>query len=494
MVAGIANTRRWTRWLWAGLVTAVAACMPLVASAHPLGNFTINRYSRIEPSANNVGLFYILDMAEIPTLQERQRMDTSADGTVDAGEEQAYRTHFAATIVSNLELAIAGKPQPLVIDQTALSFPTGQGGLVTLRFELHLHADVTTTGEQAVTFHDANFADRIGWSEVIVRGAGAEIRGADVPDHDLSNELRNYPTDMLQRPSSVTTANFRFLPLANANSQQSSSISTASPQLRAQADQFATLVATPLNSPTGLMLALVAAFSLGAAHALAPGHGKTIVAAYLVGTRGTPWHALLLGLSTTVTHTAGVFALGIITLFISRYILPERLYPWLGIASGLMVVLIGIGLLRARIIAAFKPQIAVHAEHDGSVLHSHGFGVAHTHAPGLPTAEQQRSTVRRLMLLGISGGLIPCPSALVVLLGAVALGRVGFGLLLVTVFSLGLATVLTLVGVLLVYARRLFDIAPVRSRIFRLVPVVSALVVLILGGAMTVQAVLSLTQ
>lgn len=483
----------WVRWIGSIVVAGLAALMPLVAAAHPLGNFTINRYTRIEPGANQIGLFYIIDMAEIPTLQERQRMDVNGDGTLDSSEQGTWREALATTLVGNLTLAVDGTLQSLLVDNAALSFPVGQGGLETMRFELRVHAaNVTNANERSVSFRDNNYADRLGWSEVIVRGAGATVSGADVPDHDMSNELHSYPADMLQRPSSVNAANFRFVPSAGATYPQNPSpISTGYPQA-AQTDQFVTLITAPLTSPSGLLLALAAAFGLGAAHALAPGHGKTIVAAYLVGTRGTPWHALLLGLSTTATHTIGVFALGLITLFISRFILPERLYPWLGVISGLLVVVIGIGLLRSRLIAVFQRPTAANAEHDGSVLHSHGFGVTHTHVPVRGDTASDRSTMRRLLLLGVSGGLIPCPSALVVLLGAVALGRVGFGLLLVLVFSFGLATVLTLVGVALVYARRVFDIVPVRHRLFRLLPVGSALVVLGFGGAMTAQAVFSL--
>jgi ABC-type nickel/cobalt efflux system permease component RcnA len=268
----------------------------------------------------------------------------------------------------------------------------------------------------------------------------------------------------------------------------------------ASIDRFAALIAAPISGPGGLLVALLVAFGLGAAHALAPGHGKTIVAAYLVGSRGTARHALFLGLTTTITHTAGVFALGLITLWVSRYILPEQLYPWLGVLSGALVVVIGVALFngRLRLLGGGHEHDHDH-EHDHNNLygdpsvgasvsaHTHGpFGVAHTHAP--PGSNGAPVTWHGLLALGISGGLLPCPSALVVLLSAIALGRVGLGLALIVAFSLGLAGVLTAIGLLLVYAGRLFARLPIQGRLLKTLPLASALLVTLLGVGITLQA------
>jgi ABC-type nickel/cobalt efflux system permease component RcnA len=257
------------------------------------------------------------------------------------------------------------------------------------------------------------------------------------------------------------------------------------------------------------------AFILGAGHALTPGHGKTIVAAYLVGTRGTPRHAIFLGLTTTVTHTAGVFLLGFITLAISRYVLPEQVYPWLEFASGAMVVVIGIALFRSRLLLLLQPKAPVahdHSQnhsHDHDHSHDHGHDHEHNHSAGWLDHDHEhgphththdndavladwatgtdRTNVswRNLLALGISGGLIPCPSALVVLLGAIALGRVGFGLLLIVAFSIGLASVLTALGMVLVYARGFFEHLPVNSFAMRALPVASAVLVTLAGCVIT---------
>jgi ABC-type nickel/cobalt efflux system permease component RcnA len=236
-----------------------------------------------------------------------------------------------------------------------------------------------------------------------------------------------------------------------------------------------------------------------------------VVAAYLVGSRGTNRHALFLGLTTTITHTAGVFALGLLTLFASQFILPERLYPWLGVASGVLVVTIGWSLLRARLQHLLQAiNHKHHHEHDHEHAHhhhddhshphvhdhdhahaylhphSHSHGFGHSHL--LPDAGGSPLTWRSLLALGVSGGLIPCPSALVVMLSAIALDRVGFGLLLIVAFSMGLAGVLTCIGLLWVHAGRLFERVPISGRFTTAVPVLSALFVTVVGLGITLQA------
>jgi nickel/cobalt exporter len=221
----------------------------------------------------------------------------------------------------------------------------------------------------------------------------------------------------------------------------------------------------------GLLLAgVVVAFALGAIHALSPGHGKTIVAAYLVGTRGTPRHAALLGGMVTFTHTVTVFFLGFATLFLSRYVLPERLYPVLGAISGISIVSIGAVLLYQR---------AMNMPHH----HDHGDGHVHSHSH-MPEGEAGMAS---LVALGASGGLVPCPSALVLLLTAVSLGRTGLGLILLVAFSAGLAVVLTATGLVVLYAKHwLPDGQKAASHaVFRYLPVVSAAIIVCIGVAMT---------
>ncbi len=504
----------WARWT-APLIAMLVLLMPTAALAHPLGNFTVNRYSRLAVDRSSVQLLYIIDMAEIPAFQEMARIDLNSDQTVSDAERNQYMASEAQTLGANLHLLLDGAPLMLEPQAQQLEFPQGQGGLKTMRLTLHFAAALPkATDAQQAQYRDDNFAERIGWQEIVVQAAnGTELLNSSVSSQDVSQELRNYPRDLLQSPLQVNSATFSFRPAAG--SQQTTASNRAAEQqtplfINQTTDQLAALIAAPTLSWTALLIALLTAFVLGAAHALSPGHGKTIVAAYLVGARGTTRHALFLGLTTTITHTAGVFALGIITLFVSEFILPEQLYPWLGVASGVLVFSIGITLFSGRLRGWLGNPSHAHAHHhdqdhshnhdhdhhdhahdhhshDGMITHTHG-GTTHTHAP--PGADGSPITWRSLLALGVSGGLLPCPSALVVLLGAIAIGRVGFGLLLIIAFSIGLASVLTGIGVLLVHAGRFFRHIPAQGRLIGALPIVSALIIAVVGLGITAQALL----
>jgi ABC-type nickel/cobalt efflux system permease component RcnA len=262
---------------------------------------------------------------------------------------------------------------------------------------------------------------------------------------------------------------------------------------------LAELIAAPEMTPWMGLVGLFIAAALGALHAMSPGHGKTVVGAYLVGSRGTAKHAAFLGLTVTVTHTAGVFALGLVTLFASQYVVPERLFPVLGFVSGAIVVGIGLSLFASRLRAAVGGARYTHGDghthpgddgeghtHADGLRHTHG-GREHTHLP--PCADGGRVTWRNLLALGVSGGLLPCPSALVVLLSAIALHRVAYGLLLVFAFSLGLAATLTAVGLAFVFAGRLMKgRVNASGRIVRALPALSALVITCVGAAICYEA------
>ena len=218
-----------------------------------------------------------------------------------------------------------------------------------------------------------------------------------------------------------------------------------------------------------ILISLAIALFWGAAHALSPGHGKAIVTAYLVGQRGTPRHAAALGLIVTATHTVGVFALGFVTLALSQFIVPEQLYPWIGLASGLLVIGVGASVLLARV------------RHRRAHAHGHHHHHGHEHAPA-------ELSWRGLTAVGISGGLLPCPSALVVLLAAISLHRVALGLLLIVAFSAGLALSITGIGLVAIFAKRSFRRFEIQGRVIGLLPAVSALVIVLAGVAMTARA------
>jgi nickel/cobalt exporter len=223
-----------------------------------------------------------------------------------------------------------------------------------------------------------------------------------------------------------------------------------------------------------LLPGMLAAFAFGAVHALSPGHGKTLVAAYLVGSRGTPRHAIFLGLMVTFTHTISVFALGLVTLYLSRFVLPETLTPILGAISGITIVWVGAMLLYRRTVGRSMAPAATGLAHD------HGDGRVHTHVP-------EEISVGGLIALGASGGLVPCPSALVLLLTSVSLGRIALGLSLLVAFSAGLAVVLTGIGLAVLFAKQwLPDSGTLgRSKTLRYLPVASAAFIVCIGIAMT---------
>jgi ABC-type nickel/cobalt efflux system permease component RcnA len=422
-------------------VTALAA--PASAAAHPLGNFTVNRFSRIEVSGARVHVRYVLDMAEIPTLQA---------GRID-------RRAYARRIAAGVRLRLDGRVAPLVPVASRLAHPPGAGGLRTTRLEVLLRGPALERPTR-VDYRDTNFGDRIGWKEIV-------LGGAQSPSH----ELRAYPNDLLASPLDVTSVSTMLGPARG--SITSPSLGGSRPQAR-ETSGFEGLVHHEL-SPGFVLLSLALALFWGAAHALGPGHGKAIVAGYLVGSRGSPRHAVLLGLVVTVTHTIGVFALGLVTLALSEFVLPEQLYPWLNLVSALLVVSVGVAVLRSRLGGWLRAR--AHARERPHAHHHHD---DHHHEPA--------NGLRGLVGVGISGGLLPCPTALVVLLAAISLHRVGYGLVLIVAFSLGLAATVTGIGLVAVTAKRLFDRASFEGPLVRALPAASAVVVLALGVLMTARA------
>ncbi len=452
------------------LVALTALAVTASAAAHPLGNFTINRFSLLEASGGRLYIVYVLDMAEIPTFQARQA------GGIDAGA-------YARRIAANVELTVDGRPAQLVPVRHELAFPPGQGGLRTTRLEVLL-AGPALTRRSLLSYRDGNYAGRIGWKEIVVRADhGARLLSSSAPAKSISDELLAYPKNLLQSPLDVTRARVELAPGSGAGTAPVLLDRKTLDQrvgVRAVSDSgFAKLIARHRLGVGFVVASLFLALFWGAAHAFSPGHGKSIVAAYLVGSRGTARHAVLLGLTVTVTHTIGVFALGLVTLSLSAFIVPDQLYPWLNLVSALLIVVVGVSVLRWRI-REWRRGRAEHHHHHGHNHHHH-----HEHDEAL--------SLKRLLGVGISGGIIPCPTALVVLLAAISLHRVGYGLVLILAFSIGLAAAMTGIGLLAVTAKRAFNRVDFDGGLIRLLPAVSALVVLGLGLAMTVRALPKVT-
>jgi len=450
-------------------VALAALVLAPAAGAHPLGNFSVNHLAQVRVSSDRVDVRYILDQAEIPTFQERGL----SDAAVLARKRDEVATRLALSVDGRtVALAPAGR--------ATLTHPAGQGGLTTTRVEIPLTARVKDP--RAVVVRDATFGGRVGWKAIVVLpGAGTAVRSS-VPAGDPTDGLRRYPQDLLKSPSDVRTAKLTARPGDGTVSAPDGELLAASREH--SADTGLTGVFSDAAAGKGvLLLLLVTAFGWGAVHALSPGHGKTMVAAYLVGTRGTARHALLLGATVTITHTIGVFALGFVALALSQYVLPEDLYPWLNLVSGALVVVVGVSVLRGRLRRSKRHH---HHHHELGHGHAHGHGGSghgHSHAP------PERLSMRGLLALGASAGLIPCPSALVVLLGAVAQGQIALGMILIVAFSLGLAATLVGLGLAVVLAARSLSKLRPPGRLVNALPTASALVIVGVGCVLTANAV-----
>lgn len=470
------------RLIFVALLAALLV-VPSGANAHPLGNFTVNHLSRVSVSSDRVDVLYVLDQAEIPTFQER-----------DVPREELLERK-RAEVRENLELVVDGRPIPLEeVEAPSLEFRPGQGGLEILRVELSLRAGVEEP--RKVELRDETFADRQGLKAIISEpGEGTTVR-TDAPSGDPTEGLRRYPQDILASPINQTSATFSVEPgdgtLIAPESPEGEATTT-----RGGGDGFAAVFENAAAGEGALLFLLVAAFAWGGFHALSPGHGKAMVAAYLVGTRGTARHAVALGATVTITHTIGVFALGVVTLALSQYVLPEDLYPWLSLVSGLLVVTIGVGVLRSRIRWGRKQRAAAEEhghwhedahDHSHGDSHSHEHGHSHGHGRGHSHHIPDRITTRGLIAMGASAGLIPCPSALVVLVAAISQHQLVLGLVLIVTFSLGLAGTLTVLGLLVTQAGRATSRLRFSSRVTSALPAASAVVIVGVGCVLTARA------
>ncbi len=548
-----------------------------VLHGHPMGNFSVNHYARFDFGAQQTKLTYVLDLAEIPTLELLQQLKVPA---ANGASLESTVGEQAREWLKQLHVSENGAAVPVRLERVNAHVMDGAGGLQVLRVEITAQIPSRTGTLQ---YEDGNYPERTGWKEIVIdAGKGAAISQSSQGSDDRSHALTVYPPNEIAAPPQDVRSSVRWsvLPSAVPTAAQPTPVVAAHVQRAPQPSPIPTVVvpavsnSTPVVAPPKpfsqqqqqpmgtvvrgdylsrmlrnreipLRLALIGvlfAFCLGAMHAFSPGHGKTIVAAYLVGTRGTLKHALFLGGMVTFTHTISVFALGLGVLFFQQYIVPEQIIPVLGVASGLSIVIIG-GLLlyqRTKTLAeggsgqqhehshadghdhshdhdhaevlepvhshahasephthaygsSFvhdhshsnlgAPNHASHQHEHGPThmhVHSHG-GKAHSHMP------DGKISMGSLIALGVSGGLVPCPSALILLLSAIALGRTGLGLVLLIGFSAGLALVLMGIGGVVIYAKQLLPQGKgLRANpVFRYVPVFSAVVVIVLGLMMT---------
>jgi len=465
--------------------------------AHPMGNFSVNHYARIQPGTQGVDILYVLDLAEIPAFELLQKWNLT--GASAPGEIDRHATLEARQWVRNLAISAGGRAVEPKIESIAVALADGAGGMQVMRVAIRLQLPVAAG---KLEYEDRNYDGRAGWKEIVIRaGQGAALETATQRDQDRSRALTAYPQDPTVAPPQDLRASVEWMVAAPhvaarkkpeivpapAAAMAPDSAAPVPPQSFAPGTMVRGDFLSQVLNKRDLRLSMVllglgVAFCLGAIHALSPGHGKTIVAAYLVGARGTMKHAIFLGGMVTFTHTVSVFFLGFTTLFLSQYVLPEKIYPVLGAVSGLSIVWIGAILLYKRAMRLRD------REHDPAHAHHHDHGHEHSHGPGGHTHVPEGDiTLGSLIALGASGGLVPCPSALVLLLSSVALGRIALGMLLLVSFSAGLAVVLMAIGIAVLYAKHWLPDSEKTARhpAFRLIPVFSAAIIVCLGLLIT---------
>jgi nickel/cobalt exporter len=551
------------RILASGWAVLTAACALVLvpsgaASAHPLGNFTVNHYDGLVAANGELRVQHVEDLAEIPATQAEP--DLRKLGITEWARQRC------ATAARDSEVTVDGRTVALTVGSSHARVRPGQAGLDTLRVECGLTAPLPEDDTVSLGFRSAGASTGPGWREITARGDRMTLTASDVPDESQSRELTTYPEELLSSPADTTTASLRARPGGPALAEADQDAPAASVLPRG-ADRWTraldSLVARHDLTVGFAALALLIAVALGAMHALAPGHGKTLMAAVAAarGGRARMKDVLPLAASVTVTHTLGVVALGLLVTAGSAA--APSVIAWLGIASGALVTAAGLTLVRRAWHNRAHARGRTHG-HDQDHGHDHGLDHGHPHdhdhghaheatevqerplvlaaahshaapapatAPTSPTKahptahthdhdhDHDRShalththggfththstapTLRGTILLGFAGGLVPSPSAVVVLVGAAALGQAWFGLLLVVAYGVGLALTLTAAGFAVVKlgtgVTRVLDkrprwtASPVTALVRRTAPLGSALVVVALGAGLLLKGAAS---
>ena len=537
--------------------------VPAAVSAHPLGNFTINHYAGLTIAPDHVDLDVVIDMAEIPTFQERQTMDTDGDGSVGDDEATTWANRRCRDLAHDLRLDLDGAAQTLTLGQVSIAFPGGAGGLSTMRLECPYRVDLAaplTDRVARISFSDGSYPDRLGWHEIVAVANGTILDTHGLPTTSPSAKLTAYPPSLVATPLDLRSATIDARRDPNpASSESSAPVASAAPAPGGAgpvadaasapppagpgavpggvAAELPSIFQTANLTPFVLLGAFLTAIVIGAGHALTPGHGKTLMAAYLVGTRGTAVHAVGLGLSVAVSHTLGIMALAVLIVGAGSFLPPEVVYRVTPVIAGTSIVAIGgwmlINELRRRRRRSAATAVPAHdhgnaPDHDHARAHDREHGDeheqphAHEHPvvgaagdphphPHPPEADERPGehshggirhshlppagatlTWRGLFILGLAGGLIPSTSALLILLSSIAAGRPAFGLVLVIAFGIGMAAVMTGVGLAMIVARTRLDRLPSRSslgRVAGLVPLVASVAVVGLGLVLSWQAI-----
>ena len=512
---------------WGG--TAVLA---VPASAHPLGNFSVNVYNGIVIASDEVVIDHVIDLAELPTVQAMPQLDANGDEIIAVAELDAFAQDRCGVAVGGLQLRVGDALVPLAVNAASATVADGQAGLSTLRIECTARGAVAVNGSEGVSFSDNSLTDEAGWHEVTLRGEGVTVSGADVPADSQSAALTAYPESLQSAPLRVTTASAT---VAAGGAAVGAPAGAASDGLSATSvagdskpwDWGADLLSgatSTATGPAGMSLAIVVALFVGALHALAPGHGKSLVAFALAGRQERAARAAAtVGATVTITHTASVLALGLVVAGTAT-VIPRELYSILGGVTGLVVMVLGAVLLRNALRGGGGHGHSNGHSHSHSHGHDHGHRYWHghgeggspghqlgaqssialkedtgrhteqTHGHGEPASGLPQARRGVLVTLGVTGGLLPSPSAVVVLLASAASGRAWFGVVLVLAFGIGMACTLAGVGFAVLRGQgRLLALAersprPWLSSALRRLPIVTAAAVILIGTAVLVSS------
>ncbi|MCU7728913.1 hypothetical protein ODJ79_34815 [Actinoplanes sp. KI2] len=529
------------------LVPAAAVVSGLLApaapaQAHPLGNFSINQYAELTVRTDRVDVLALSDIAEIPTLQEKPLIDTDGDGRLSDAERAAYAVAECRRYADAFAVTADGSRLTWTVTEPGYRLAPGAGGLSTGRLTCSFGAQARAT---TLRVDNRYRSGRVGWRELTAHGDGVRIDSA-LPVESVSGRLTSYPRELLTSAPDVRTATIRVGGSGGRAVGTPARLAASGPNWLTSAQSRVESVVGGRLTPLVVGLAFLLALLLGAGHAALPGHGKTVMAAYFAGRRGRIRDALAVGGTVTLAHTGGVLVVGLL-LSTSTALAGEQLLAWLGAASGLLVA--GVGL--AMLVSARRARRHRHAPHDHDHTHPHGHDHDHTHPHGHdhdhthPHGHDHAGHPHdahthdshphdghshdahphghglghhhghghdhrpggRLGLagIGLAGGLVPSPSALVVLLAAIGLGRAGLGVLLVLAYGIGMAGTLTAVGLLLVVAQRRLGRLVARgghaarlsaratrltSRISAGAPTATAALVVLVGLGMGVRAVI----
>lgn len=568
--------RPWNIAFWAALGGVLAAPSIL---AHPLGNYSINQYFLLDLRGRAPQVYYLLDMAEIPSFAELDLLDTDFDSDITEKEIRSYLERKTPALVAKISMKRDGETVPLMLADRRLSLLEGTAGMVVFNVGLRLVPEQWDWPAEGAPFAleivSENYPRENGTRECKVlldgrftdqsRSLGDAVLGYQTlvflddkqnpvyQDFDAGFSLQFGPgsgvvlspdqqhlsfdwtataraADRVAETAIIEgmSSGFFAMPGGPQTPEEAGATQTASadlPKSAAQAfsggqtaGELVERYSQPVKGDEGaagamlkrvsdiirnkeltlpmFMLALAIAAMLGMGHAFSPGHGKTVMAAYLIGERGTVWHAFALGIVVTITHVWSVLLLGVVTLYFRETITEEQLSFWTGIASGAIIVIIGLMLFTRRYAAfavarAHRAQAhhpahdhgpAFHHHHEHDHFHDHHPDHHHGHSHIVEGKDGKPPTYGSILWLGVSGGIVPCPAALIVLLLAIKFGRLALGLGLIVAFSIGLAAVLVAIGIVVVRAsgevrRRIGE----RSPALLALPVVSSVLITVLG-------------